>query len=89
MVTELAPFVQFTPEALLGLFVVMLMFGYIVPLRIVRGRLADKDVVIKEQAQTILILKQNNAQLLMGNTATVQVLESTAEAVGGSNGDVV
>lgn len=95
MATELAPFLSFTPEGLLGLVVVMMLFGYLVPLRIVRGRLADKDKIIADQAQTIARLSRNNDQLLRGNTTAVQVLESTAEAVGpdpgagGSNAEVV
>lgn len=88
MGAELAPYLSFTPEGLLGLVVVMVLLGYLVPLRIVRGRLADKDAVIAEQRQTIAILRQNNAQLLRGNTATVQVLDALPDVVGGS-ADVV
>lgn len=83
MATELAPFLAFTPEGLLGLVVVMVLFGYLVPLRIVRGRLSDKDVIISEQRQTITALLRNNDQLLRGNTATVQVLDALPDVVGG------
>lgn len=95
MATELAPFLSFTPEGLLGLVVVMMLFGYLVPLRVVRGRLADKDAIIADQARTIERLSSNNDQLLRGNATAVQVLESTAEAVGhgpgvgGNNAEVV
>jgi hypothetical protein len=87
--TELAPFLSFTPSGLLGLVVVMMLFGYLVPLRIVRGRLADKDAVIAEQRATIADLRRNNAQLLKGNTATVQVLDALPDAVGGESDAVV
>lgn len=90
MVNELAPFLQFTPEGLLGLVVVMMMFGYLVPLRIVRGRLADKDITIADLRQANAVLRANNAGLLQGNTAAVQVLEALPDAVGGdNNADVV
>ena len=88
--SELAPFASLTPAGLLGLVVLMIMLGYLVPLRIVRGRLADKDAVISEQRQTIAVLLKNNNQLLRGNTATVQVLEALPEVVGGDpNAEVV
>ena len=83
MSAELSPFLSLTPSGLLGLVVVMIMFGWLVPIRLVRGRLADKDALIAQQAQTILDLRKNNAQLLRGNTATVQVLDALPEVVGG------
>jgi hypothetical protein len=86
--TQLAPFLALTPQGLLGLVVIMMLFGYLVPLRMVRGRLADKDAVITEQRQTIAALLKNNDQLLRGNTATVQVLDALPEVVGLPN-DVV
>jgi hypothetical protein len=89
LVNELTPFLQFTPEGLLGLVVVMMMFGYLVPLRIVRGRLADKDITIADLRQANAVLRANNTRLLQGNTAAVQVLEALPEAVGGDNADVV
>jgi hypothetical protein len=89
MLNELAPFLSFTPEGLLGLVVVMMLFGYLVPLRVVRGRLADKDAIIADQAHTIARLSRNNDQLLLGNTTTVQVLEATANNVGGQNAQPV
>lgn len=90
MVSELTPFLQFTPGGLLGVVVVMMMFGYLIPVRIVRGRLADKDIVIAELRRSNEVLLQNNARLLAGNTAAVQVLEALPEVVGGdSNAEVV
>lgn len=89
MGAELAPLVEFTPEGLLGLLIAMIMLGYLIPLRIVRGRLADKDAIIAEQRAVIADLRRNNDQLLRGNSATVQVLDATAEAVGGVSPDRV
>lgn len=88
--SELNPFLSLTPSGLLGLVVVMVMFGWLVPIRIVRGRLADKDAIIAEQRATIVVLKKNNDQLLRGNTATVQVLDALPDVVGGeTNAEVV
>lgn len=81
MTTELAPYLSFTPEGLLGVFVAMIMLGYLVPLRIVRGRLSDKQAIIDAQTRTIEILQRNNRQLLKGNTATVQVMEALPDAL--------
>ena len=81
--SELSPFLSLTPSGLLGLVVVMVMFGWLVPLRIVRGRLADKDVIIADLRQANAVLKRNNDQLLRGNTATVQVLDALPDVVGG------
>lgn len=81
--SELNPFLSLTPSGLLGLVVVMMMFGYLVPVRIVRGRLADKDEIIKDLRAANATLKRNNDQLLRGNTATVQVLDALPDVVGG------
>lgn len=83
MTAELHPFLSMTPSGILGLVVVMILFGWLVPIRLVRGRLEDKDKLIAQQAQTISDLRRNNAQLLRGNTATVQVMEALPDAVGG------
>lgn len=90
MVTELNPFLSLTPSGLLGLVFVMVLFGWLVPVRIVRGRLADKDAIIADLRQANAVLKKNNDQLLRGNTATVQVLDALPEVVGGEpNAEVV
>lgn len=81
--SELSPFLSLTPSGLLGLVVVMVMFGWLVPLRIVRGRLADKDVIIADLRRFNAALMRNNDQLLRGNTATVQVLDALPDVVGG------
>ena len=81
--SELNPFLSLTPSGLLGLVVVMVMFGWLVPIRIVRGRLADKDAIIADLRQANAVLKKNNDQLLRGNTATVQVLDALPDVVGG------
>ena len=89
MLTELSPFLSLTPSGLLGLVFVMVMLGWLVPLRIVRGRLADKDEIIADLRSANAVLKQINVQLLRGNTATVQVLDALPEAVGGEPNDEV
>jgi len=81
--SELNPFLSLTPSGLLGLVVVMMLFGWLVPIRIVRGRLADKDAMIADLRQANAVLKKNNDQLLRGNTATVQVLDALPDVVGG------
>jgi hypothetical protein len=87
---ELNPFLSLTPSGLLGLVVVMVMFGWLVPIRIVRGRLADKDAIIADLRQANAVLNKNNAQLLRGNTAAVQVLDALPDVVGGdTNAEVV
>lgn len=80
---ELSPFLSMTPSGLLGLVFVMVMFGWLVPIRMVRGRLADKDVIIADLRRANEALIKNNEQLLRGNTATVQVLDALPEVVGG------
>lgn len=81
---DLAPWVSdLTPSGLLGVGVVLLMTGYLIPARVVRGRIEDKDAIITELRSTVAILRRNNAQLLRGNTATVQILDSLPDVVGG------
>lgn len=87
--SELSPFLSLTPSGLLGLVVVMVMFGWLVPLKIVRGRLADKDVIIADLRRFNAALVRNNDQLLRGNTATVQVLDALPDVVGESDAEVV
>jgi hypothetical protein len=82
-VAELNPFLSLTPSGLLGLVFIMVMFGWLVPIRMVRARLADKDQTIADLRQFNEVLKRNNDQLLRGNTATVQVLDALPDAVGG------
>ena len=87
---ELSPFLSLTPSGLLGLVFVMVMLGYLVPVRMMRARLADKDEIIKDLRTANAVLKRNNDQLLRGNTATVQVLDALPEVVGGEpNAEVV
>ena len=87
--TDLAPYLSLTPSGLLGLCVVMIMTGYLIPLKIVRGRLADKDLVIEHLQKANDVLQRNNAQLLRGNNAAVQVLDALPDAVGGEDDEVV
>lgn len=86
---DLSPYISLTPSGLLGLVVVMILLGYLVPLRIVRGRLADKDIVIAHLQQVNEVLQRNNAQLLRGNDAAVQVFDALPGAVGSDDADVV
>lgn len=81
--SELSPFLSLTPSGLLGLVFVMVMLGYLVPVRMMRARLADKDEIIKDLRQANAVLVRNNHQLLRGNTATVQVLDALPDVVGG------
>lgn len=85
MPADLTQFVTLTPPGLLGLCVLMIMFGYLVPLRMVKSRLADKDDVIAELRKANRMLERNNEQLLRGSKATVQVLEALPEAVSGGD----
>lgn len=89
MATGLAPYLSLTPSGLLGLVVLMILLGYLIPSRIVRGRLADKDRLISAQQKTIDTLLLNNQQLLRGNTATVQVLDALPSVVGDQNDEMV
>lgn len=77
---ELAPFLtNLTPAGLLGLGVVMLMFGWIVPARMVRTLLASKDAVILELRAHNETQERALSAALRGNTATEAVLTATAE----------
>lgn len=87
--TDLSPYISLTPSGLLGIVVVMILMGYLVPLRIVRGRLADKDMVIDHLTRVNDVLQRNNAQLLRGNDAAVQVFDALPGAVGSDNAEVV
>lgn len=87
--TDLSPYLSLTPSGLLGLCVVMIMMGYLIPLKVVRGRLADKDAIIEQLQRTNEVLQRNNIQLLKGNTATVQVLDALPSVVGDEDAEVV
>lgn len=82
---ELTPFLSLTPAGLLGAVFMMVMLGWLVPIRIMRGRLSDKDEIIKELRSANAGLKRNNDQLLRGNTATVQVMDALTDVVGGEH----
>lgn len=86
---DLSPYISLTPSGLLGLGVVMMMMGYLIPLKVVRGRLADKDAIIAQLQRTNDVLQRNNIQLLKGNTATVQVLDALPSVVGDDDAEVV
>lgn len=81
--TDLLPVLDLTPVGLLGLVVVMVLLGYLIPLRTYRLHLSDKDATIAAQRETIEALKANNAKLLRGNDAAVHVLDALPDVVGG------
>lgn len=82
---EFAPLLtNFSAPTLLGAVFLLVMFGGLVPIRVVRRMLADKDALIAEQRAAIAVLTRNNNALLRTSDATVHVLESTGEVVGGS-----
>lgn len=87
--TDLSPYLSLTPSGLLGLCVVMILMGYLIPLRVVRGRLADKDTIIAQLQRENDVLQRNNAQLLKGSVATVQVLDALPSVVGDPDAEVV
>lgn len=75
-----------SPAGLLGLGVLLLMFGRLVPRSIMLARMADKDAIIGEQRGYITSLERNNALLRLGNEATVGVVTATAEGVTNAGG---
>ena len=83
--TGLLPVLDLTPVGLLGLVVVMVLLGYLIPLRTHRLHLSDKDATIAAQRETIEALKANNAKLLRGNDAAVHVLDALPDVVGGGS----
>ncbi len=56
--------------------VLLIMFGGLVPIRMVRKLLAEKDVTIADLRATIAVYDRNNKALLRGNLTTAQVLEA-------------
>jgi hypothetical protein len=76
-VAEFLPLLgEWTPASLLGLVVLLILFGGLVPIRTVRKLIADKDVTIADLREANAVLKRNNAALLRGNLTTAQVLEA-------------
>jgi len=77
---ELAPFIaDLTPAGILGLVVVMILLGWLVPARMVRTLMAGKDALINEQKAHIATQSRALEAALRGNTATEAVLTATAE----------
>lgn len=80
--SDLVPFLtDTTPAGLLGLGIVMLMFGWLIPLKMHRTLIASKDAVIAEQAAHIDTQAKTLGALLRGNTATEAVVTATAEVI--------
>lgn len=70
-----------SPAGIVGLGVIMMMFGWLVPVSVMNGRLKDKDIIIKSKDDLIASLERNNKQLLSGNTTTVQLVDAMASNV--------
>lgn len=77
---EIAPLLaNLTPAGLLGLVVVMILLGWLVPVRMLKAIVASKDAVIAEQKAHIDTQGRALDAALRGNTATEAVLAATAE----------
>lgn len=77
---ELAPYIaDLTPAGILGLGVIMMLFGWLVPVRMVRTLMAGKEALIEEQRAHIDTQARALDAALRGNTATEAVLTATAE----------
>lgn len=87
MLAELTPFLSLSPAALLGLVVLMILTGKLVPVSMLRQQLAAKNDTIADLREALTSERANSAQLRRGNGAAVQVLEATAEVVGGGPTD--
>lgn len=70
-----------TPAGVVGIGVLMMMFGWLVPARMVRTLLDSKDKVISEQRAHINTQERAINALLRGNTATEAVISATAEVL--------
>jgi hypothetical protein len=70
-----------TPGALLGVVFLLIMFGRLVPLAMVKARMADKDEIITDLRGYITVLEHNNAQLRRGNNAAEGLLNAAEAAV--------
>ena len=78
--SEILPLVgSWTPGSILGLVVVCIIFGWLVPARMVAKLLAEKDSTIAAQQRTIDVLLRNNNQLLLGNSVTVKKIDALPE----------
>ena len=77
---EIAPYLaDLTPAGILGLVVVMILLGWLVPARMMRTIVAGKDALIAEQKAHIETQVRALDAALRGNTATEAVLTATAE----------
>jgi hypothetical protein len=75
-------FVQnWTAEGVLGLVIILIIFGLLVPARIVKARMADKDQMIAEAQRYARVLEANNELLRRGGYSTVQVLDALPPAI--------
>lgn len=81
--TDIVPFIgNLTAPGLLGLGILLIMFGRLVPRSTMAGRLADKDTIIARQGEYIQVLKENNELLRRGTETTLRVVDSIPEVAG-------
>lgn len=72
---------NWTAEGILGLVILCIIFGLLVPARIVKARMADKDMMLAEARQYARVLEANNELLRRGGYSTVQVLDALPSAI--------
>ena len=83
MPTDLAPFLgNLTAPGLLGVGILLILFGRLVPRATMLGRLTDKDTIIARQGEYIQVLKENNELLRRGTETTLSVVNSIPEVAG-------
>lgn len=71
-----------TAPSLLGLGILMIMLGRLVPRSTMLGRLTDKDTIIARQGEYIQVLKENNELLRRGTETTLSVVNSIPSVAG-------
>lgn len=81
--TDLVPLLgNLTAPGLLGVGILLIMLGRLVPRSTMLGRLQDKDTIIARQGEYIQVLKENNELLRRGTETTLSVVNSIPEVAG-------
>jgi hypothetical protein len=81
--TDLVPFIgNLTAPGLLGLGILLILFGRLVPRSTMIGRLEDKDTIIARQGEYIQVLKENNELLRRGTETTLSVVNALPPVAG-------
>lgn len=81
--TDLVPLLgNLTAPGLLGVGILLIMLGRLVPRSVMLGRLQDKDTIITRQGEYIQVLKENNELLRRGTETTLSVVNSIPEVAG-------